>query len=134
MLLQDRKIMELTVDEYFYLTENLDMIDASRINNGIKFLVVNKKRKLYNVVKEIISNELTMQEQQIVKAHWYDELSIGEIEEKFNISRAKTYRLLDSAKKKLDMAIKYVLLYEENLIPKTTDELMVFIGEENIEH
>jgi DNA-directed RNA polymerase specialized sigma subunit len=134
MLLQDRKIMELTVDEYFYLTENLDMIDASRINNGIKFLVVNKKRKLYNVVKEIISNELTTQEQQIVKAHWYDELSIGEIEEKFNISRAKTYRLLDSAKKKLDMAIKYVLLYEETLIPKTTDELMVFIGEENIEH
>ncbi len=134
MLLQDRKIMELTVDEYFYLTENLDMRDVSRINNGIKFLIVNKKRKLYNVVKEIIANELTAQEQQIVKAYWYDELSIGEIEEKLKISRAKAYRLLDSAKKKLDMAMKYVLYYEENLVPKTTEELLSFIGEENIEH
>lgn len=134
MLLQDRKIMELTVDEYFYLTENLDMTDVSRINNGIKFLIVNKKRKLYNVVKKIIANELTAQEQQVVKAYWYDEFSMGEIEEKLKISRSKAYRLLDSAKKKLDMAMKYVLYYEENLIPKTTEELLSFIGEENIEH
>lgn len=134
MLLQDRKIMELTVDEYFYLTENLDMMDNSRIKNGVKFLVVNKKRKLYDVVKQVIANELNEQERQLVVAHWCDELSIGEIESEFSISRAKIYRILCSAKKKIDMALKYVLYYEENLIPKNTADLLSFVKEENVEH
>lgn len=127
MFLQDKKIANLSVDEYFFLTENLEITNSETFSEGVKYLIFNRRKNLCDIVEKIMKNELTDFERNIASDCWCKELAIGEIAEKYGTSRSTVYRVLSSAKGKIEYALKYVLLYEENLIPNSTEELLLFV-------
>lgn len=133
MFLQDKKIANLSVDEYFFLTENLEITNSKVFSKGVKYLVFNRRKNLCDIVEKIMKNELTDFERSIASDCWCEELAIGEIAEKYGTSRSTVYRTLSSAKAKIEYALKYVLLYEENLIPNSTEELLLYVKGEYFE-
>lgn len=132
-MLQDIKIREMSKEEYFYLTENLEIVDKNSICNGVRYLVYNKKKRLLDVVNKVMQNELTEAERKLAKDYWSGELSLGEISKRNNITRSSIYRHIDSIKEKLETSLKYVLIYDADALPKSTNELMSFIKEKQIE-
>lgn len=132
-MLQDIKIRELSTEEYFYLTENLELIDKNSICNGVYYLVYNKKKRLLNVVNKVMQNELTEAERKLATDYWSGEYSLGEISKRNNITRSSIYRHIDCIKEKLIASLKYVLLYDADALPQSTNELMSFIKEKQFE-
>ncbi len=132
-MLQDIKIREMSKEEYFYLTENLEIVDKNSICNGVRYLVYNKKKRLLDVVNKVMQNELTEAERKLAKDYWSGEFSLGEISKRNNITRSSIYRHIDSIKEKLETSLKYVLIYDADALPKSTNELMSFIKEKQIE-
>lgn len=132
-MLQDIKIREMSKDEYFYLTENLELVDEKSVQRGVGFLVYNKKRRLLNVVKQVMQNELTEGERRLALDYWSGEYSLGEISQRNNITRSAIYRRINSIKEKLETSLKYVLIYDNDVLPQSTAELMNFIKEKQFE-
>lgn len=132
-LLQDIKIREMSQEEYFYLTENLELVDKNSISNGVGYLVYNKRRRLLAVVQKVMQNELTDEERQLAVDYWCGNYTIGEISQRNNIARAGVYRRINSIKKKLEASLKYVLIYDNGILPESTDDLMMFIKEKQFE-
>lgn len=132
-MLQDIKIREMSNEEYFYLTENLELVDKNTIHNGVSYLIYNKKKRLLDVVQKVMQNELTEEEQHLATDYWSDEYSLGEISQRNNITRSSIYRRLDVIKKKLETSLKYVLLYDADVLPQSTNELMSYIKEKQLE-
>lgn len=127
---QDAKISELSSEEYFYLTENLECADKKDVEKGVKYLVYNKKRKLLKIVRAAIENELEENEKSIALDYWNGRLSAREIAEKHSIARSTVYRNIDGAKKKLERSLKYVLMYDKASLPGSADELLEFVKKE----
>lgn len=132
-LIQDIKIREMSKDEYFYLTENLEIVDKNSISNGVRYLVYNKKRRLLNVVDKVMQNELTEDERKLATDYWSGEYSLGELLEKYNMSRSAIYRTIAHIKDKIQTSLKYVLIYDADALPQRADELRKFIKETQIE-
>ncbi len=132
-MLQDIKIREISKDEYFYLTENLELIDKNSVNRGISFLLYNKKKRLLNVVQKVMQNELTKEERQLALDYWSGEYSVEEISKRNNITRSAIYRHIDIIKEKIETSLKYVLVYDNDALPQSTSELMDFIKEKQFE-
>lgn len=127
-------IVELTVDEYAFLTENFELANDSDIENGVKYLVYNKKRSLFDTVRKIMENELSSLEKELVLDFWGKELTISELEEKYKISRAGVYRYLNNAKKKIEKFIKYVLIYDDSVQRFSVSDFLRFIKGDHIEN
>ena len=132
-MLQDIKIREMSKEEYFFLTENLEFVDKNSICNGVRYLVYNKKKRLLDVVQKVMQNELTEDERNLAIDYWSGEYSLGEISKRNNITRSAIYRHIDSIKGKIETSLKYVLIYDANALPQSTNELMNFIKETQIE-
>lgn len=132
-MLQDIKIQELSKEEYFYLTENLELVNEETIRNGVGYLVYNKRKKLLDVVEKVMQNELTSEERQLALDYWSGVYSLGEISKKNNIKRSAVYRRIETAKKKLETSLKYVLIYDSDILPHSTTELLSFVKENKIE-
>ncbi len=132
-LLQDIKIREMSKEEYFYLTENLEIVDKNSICSGVRYLVYNKKKRLLNVVNKVMQNELTETERKLAIDYWSGEYSLGEISKRNNITRSSIYRHIDGIKEKIEASLKYVLLYDADALPQSTNELMSFIKETQFE-
>ena len=123
----------MSKDEYFYLTENLEIVDKNSISNGVRYLVYNKKKRLLNVVNKVMQNELTEKERSLATDYWSGDFSLGEISEKHNISRSAIYRSIANIKNKIEASLKYVLIYDADALPQGTDELRNFIKETQVE-
>lgn len=132
-MLQDIKIREMSKDEYFYLTENLEIVDKNSICNGVRYLVYNKKKRLLNVVNKVMQNELTEDERNLAMDYWSGNYSLDEISKKHKISRSAVYRTIAHIKNKLQTSLKYVLIYDADALPQRADELRDFIKETQIE-
>lgn len=132
-LLQDIKIQEMSKDEYFYLTENLEIVDKNSISKGVRYLVYNKKKRLLNVVNQVMQNELTEDERSLVTDYCSGDYSLGEILEKYNMSRSAMYRTISHIKNKIQTSLKYVLIYDADTLPQGADELRNFIKETQFE-
>ena len=132
-MLQDIKIREMSKEEYFFLTENLEFVDKNSICNGVRYLVYNKKKRLLDVVQKVMQNELTEDERNLAIDYWSGEYSLGEISKRNNITRSAIYRHIDSIKEKIETSLKYVLIYDANALPQSTNELMTFIKETQFE-
>ena len=87
MLINDEKIREISVDEYFYLTENLEPINNMTVQCGTAFLVYNKKRKLNYVVKKAIENELSNLEKLIAYDYFINNITANKIANTYHLSR-----------------------------------------------
>lgn len=126
MLAQTIKIAEFSVEEHDYLTEYVDF-KSGKAENGAKYLVYNRQKKLLAIVRDIMKNELTELERNIAIEHWCNEVSAGELTQKYGVSRSNLYRILDNARKKLETSLKYVLKYDKILLPKSTEEILEYV-------
>lgn len=128
---QDRRIEELTADEYFYLTENLEYTDKKSVDSAVKFLVCNKKRKLLEIVKAVMENELDENERSLALDYWDRGMSLRTLAAKHGVGKSSVGRSLENIKAKLKASLKYVLLYDENTLPQSAEELLNFVKKEN---
>ena len=131
---QDEKISELRTDEYFFLTENLESIDPQSVRKAVSYLVFNKRRRLLEIVKEVMNNELSETELHIALDFWDKKISADDIAKKNGIGRSSVYRNLVNIRKKLEKSLKYVLLYDLSSLPTSADELLDFVKGEYVEN
>lgn len=123
----------MSKEEYFYLTENLELVNEETIRNGVGYILYNKRKKLLDVVEQVMQNELTEEERKLATDYWSESYSLGEISARNNIARSAIYRRLEGIKKKLETSLKYVLIYDSSVLPHSTSELMSFVKEKNFE-
>ena len=118
---------ELAVDEYAFLTENFELANKDEIKNGVGYIVFNRKRNILNTAKKIIENELNSLEKELVLDFWGKELKAEDLTQKYGLSRAAIYRNLNSAKKKIEKYLKYVLIYEDDVQRYSVSDFIEFI-------
>lgn len=123
----DEKIKALSVDEYFYLTENLEVADKESIEKGVSFILYSRQQKIVDIVRQVLANELTDFERKIVKEHLSDGVSAAEFQEKYRIPRSTFYRYRNSAKQKLIVSLKYVWIYDNISAPKSVEGLLEYV-------
>ena len=123
----DGKITEIAVDEYAFLTENFEFANKDEIKNGVGYIVFNRKRNILNTVKTIVENELSSLEKELVLDFWGKELKVEDLAQKYELSRAAIYRNLNSAKKKIEKYLKYVLIYEDDVQRYSVSDFIEFI-------
>ena len=115
------------MDEYAFLTENFEFANKDEIKNGVGYIVFNRKRNILNAVKKIVENELSSLEKELVLDFWGKELKVEDLAQKYELSRAAIYRNLNSAKKKIEKYLKYVLIYEDNVQRYSVSDFIEFI-------
>ena len=132
MLYKNEQLYRISTEEYFYLTENFTFVDANKLEESVKYLMYNRRKKLIDTVRLIMENELNEIERNMAIDYWYNKMSIGDIAEKYHISRSAFYRGLDVIKNKLITSLKYVLIYDEAIAPPSVEEIKmnVFMGEQ----
>ena len=123
----DSQITEIAVDEYAFLTENFEFANKDEIKNGVGYIVFNRKRNILNTAKKIIENELNSLEKELVLDFWGKELRAEDLTQKYGLSRAAIYRNLNSAKKKIEKYLKYVLIYEDDVQRYSVSDFIEFI-------
>lgn len=123
----DEKIKALTVDEYFYLTENLEIADKESIQKGVSFILYSRQQKIVDIVRQVLQNELTDFEREIVKEHLCGGVPAAEFQEKYQIPHSTFYRSLNSAKQKLKNSLKYVWIYDSISVPASAEGLLEYV-------
>ncbi len=124
MVYTDQELQCISTEDYFYLTENFEFVDAVTRADQVKYLVYAKDKKIVDTVKQIMENELTEFERELAVDYWSNNLSIEDISRKHNISRSKFYRIINEIKKKIDVSMKYVLFYNDIIKPPSTAEFL----------
>lgn len=127
VLLNENKIKYLGVNEYFFLTENLEFTDESEVQEAVRFIVVNKMKNLERTVKSVIENELDETEKNVIRLFYYDGFNALDISKICNISRSSVYRNLNSGLGKIENTLKYVLEYEGFSEDLSAGELVKFV-------
>ncbi len=68
-----------------------------------------------DVLGAVIANELSQDEQLLVKLYWFRGVSLNRISADYGIPRETVRRTIERAKKKIYNSMKYVVLYDELL-------------------
>ena len=123
----ENKIKYLGVNEYFFLTENLEFTNESEVQGAVRFIVVNKRKSLERTVKSVIENELDESEKTVIKLFYYNGFSALAISKICKMARSSVYRNLNSGLRKIENAIKYILEYEGFSAEMSADELVKFV-------
>ena len=124
VLSNEKRLRNLEVGEYFFLTENLEFTNQAEIENGVRFLVSSKRNNLVKTVQDIIENELDNTERAVIKMYFYDCLDTLTISKKCNISRSSVYRNIKNGLVKIETYVKYVLRYDGYCSMLSADELI----------
>ena len=119
-------IIEISNDDYLFLTEDLEVLDRATLDKGIKYLVYKKKQRMIDTVRRVMNDELTDYERNIAMDYWCDNLLVEEITEKYNISRSAFYRTVKIIENKINMYLKYVVYYD-NDTPPTKGDFLTFL-------
>ncbi len=125
MLHTKQELHCISTEEYYYLTENFEFVDAGTRANQVKYLVYNKDKKIMDTVKKVMENELTEKERDLAVDYWSNNLSIGDISKKHNISRSSFYRAIGEIKRKIDVSLKYVLFYNDIIKPPSVSDFIM---------
>lgn len=124
-MIKNEQLHCISTEEYYYLTENFEFVDAVTRANQVKYLVYNKDKKIMDTVKKVMDNELTEKERDLAVDYWSNNLSIGDISKKHNISRSSFYRAIDEIKRKIDVSLKYVLFYNDIIKPPSVADFIM---------
>lgn len=124
MLYKNGQVECISTEEYFYLTENFEVVGKNSAEKLVRYLVYDKRRKLTDTVRTVMQDELTAKERNIAVDYWQNKMPIGDISEKYCISRSSFYRIIDTVKKKLETSLKYVLFYNDILKPPTKEDFL----------
>lgn len=125
----ESKIKYLGINEYFFLTENLEFADESEIQSAMGYIIINKKRSLEKTVRSVIENELDETEKAVIKLFYYDGFDTLSISKMCNIARSSVYRNLKSGLNKIEKSIKYVLEYDGFSSNMSSEELIKYVKE-----
>lgn len=128
--INNEKIIELSSDDYLFLTEDLETMDKASIDKGIKYLVYKKKKRMISTVRSVMDNELTDFEREIATDYWCNNILVEEIAKKHNLSRSAFYRTVKIIEEKINMYLKYVLFYN-NECPPTKGDFLTFLNVSN---
>lgn len=123
----ENKIKYLGINEYFFLTENLEFADEAEVQSAMGFIIINKKRSLEKTVRSVIENELDGTEKAVIKLFYYNGFNTLEIAEMCGLSRSSVYRNLNSGLKKIGNTIKYVLEYDGFSSKMSAEELVKYV-------
>lgn len=123
----ENKIKYLGINEYFFLTENLEFADESEIQSAMGYIIINKKRSLEKTVRSVIENELDETEKAVIKLFYYSGLNTVEISRMCGLSRSSVYRNLKNGLKKIEKTIKYVLEYDGLSSKMSSEELIKYV-------
>lgn len=126
MLTQNIQIAEISAEEYDFIIDCIDFSEG-QVKGGARFLIYNRQKKLIDIVKNVMRNELNENERDIATAHWCNEVPVGELAQQYGVTRMTIYRNLDNARKKLEASLKYVLMYDKILIPQSTEEILEYV-------
>lgn len=78
-----RKILaELSLDEYIYLTENLEVIEHGGDKNAAAYILARKNSVIKRIVGLVLRNELTQEERDFLLARHISGLNKSEIARK----------------------------------------------------
>lgn len=125
MIYKNEQLYGISTEDYYFLTENFEFVDAGTRANQVKYLVYNKDKKIMDTVKKVMENELTEKERDLAVDYWSNNLSIGDISKKHNISRSSFYRAIDEIKRKIDVSLKYVLFYNDIIKPPSVADFIM---------
>ncbi len=128
------RITEISVDEYAFLTENFEFKNKNDVEVGVKYILFNRRRNMIDIVKKIFNNELTETEKKVALDFWRDNLSVDELAEKYELSRASVYRNLNNAKKKLEKYIDYVLIYADAVKEYSVSDFLKYVQGDYVEN
>lgn len=128
MVYKNEQLQCISTEEYYYLTENFEFVDAKTRADQVSYLVYSKDKKIMDIVKQVMENELTEKERNLAIDYWSNNLSIGDISKKHNISRSSFYRIIGEIKKKIDLYLKYVLFYNEIIKPPSVVDFIKQVG------
>lgn len=122
------KITELSVEEYFFLTENFETAGINEINKGVSYIVNKRKRNIVDTVGKVLQNELNDFERAIALDYWGKEMTVEEMLRKHKISKSAFYRTIDGIKEKVEIFMRYVLVYENISKKLSAVQLLEYIG------
>lgn len=120
----ENRIKNLGINEYFFLTENLEFADESEIQSAVGFIITNKKKNLQRTVRSVIENELDETEKTVIRLFYYSGLDTLSISKKCSLARSTVYRNLKSGLKKIENPLRYVLEYDGYFSDMSADELV----------
>lgn len=130
----ENRTTELSMDDYVFLNENFEVADKNEVARGVSYIVFNRKQNIINIAKSVLKNELDELDRDIALDYWGSGLNATQIAEKYNLSQAKIYRILKNVRGKIEIYLKYVLLYDEYVHRYSVNELMNFIKGEFLEN
>lgn len=79
----DEKILaELSLDEYIYLTENLEVIEHGGDKNAAAYILARKNSVIKRIVGLVLRNELTQEERDFLLARHIRDLTNLRLREK----------------------------------------------------
>ena len=106
----DEKILaELSLDEYIYLTENLEVIEHGGDKNAAAYILARKNSVIKRIVGLVLRRDFLL-------ARHISGLNKSEIARKNGASRNYVDRVLLSAEKKLYAYLKYPVMMRFSLI------------------
>lgn len=123
-MIEGEKLECMSTEDYFYLTENFEPVDSRSANKLVRFLVYNKRQRLIDTVRKVMTDELTSRERNIAIDYWQNKMPIEQITEKYDMSRSSFYRAIAVIKKKLEASLKYVLFYNDALSPPSKEDFL----------
>ena len=91
--------------------KDLRMID----NECASCLYEAGKHSQKDILGAVIANELSQDEQLLVKLYWFRGFSLNRISADYGLPRETVRRTIERAKKKIYNSMKYVVLYDELL-------------------
>lgn len=118
----NEKLQCISTEDYFYFTENFELVDSHSANKLVRFLVYNKRQRLIDTVRKVMTDELTSRECNIAVDYWHNRMTVEAITEKYGMSRSSFYRAITVIKKKLEASLKYVLFYNDVSSPPSKED------------
>lgn len=125
MFAHTNKMLEISVEEHEYLTEFVDF-KSGKAEVGTSYLVYNREKKLISVVRAVMQNELNELERNVANGHWCEHIPAEKLARQYELSRSAVYRILENVREKIEGSMKYVLMYDGILLPKSMEEILAY--------
>lgn len=100
-----------TFQDYITTRESYEKWERSKAETADEYALRRRQIELYALVNEVISNELSEDEQKLVRLHWYEEISVADIAEMLGIEKSTVYRRLDRITDTIYDKLKYAIQY-----------------------
>ncbi len=122
----------LAEGEYLYLTEALEPLTGSDVQNGAaaRFVVRSRQEVLRQTVQCVLERELSEDERAVARLLFIEGESVIGTARRCSLSRGRVYTLSQSAEQKLKMYLKYPFLLDFSLAKpqKSVSELVKQYG------